>query len=1128
MQRKSVKDHLTSRKHLQNVERTEHRKIEAAEMREKLQRTYHGPSMTSSMSDSIPDVPYRPDMFEHEKYSSELMCPEVTLPSLSNEDLFMLTDELFEEVDVEEQVSQQYRELLDEAIHLSSFGFEEEDGPDPEDSDTAMEEELPHTDEDCEGTYRPYPNMVSMLLDIMDNLPRLRISNNSMKLILWMLKMLGVPRVPSFNKFRGMQEILRKECGVTPDAHISDFQNHYHSIDPRETFARDFANPQVAPHIMLYPEETEGPRGEAWQFDRWKEYGPSQLTPMYSRGLKQFWIDEVSQLKDGSYVLPRNWIMRDKELHSDCSDVHVTPTGWEIDTDTRSIAATQFAFTYDDVTSVIGGDIIWRSGQENTPQMPNPLHKIAKGDDLYVVMLPLWCDDVSGNKSKQYNKHINIYSVNGSLPGRLLQQEYFVNFVSTSPHATSLEQFKSLRDQINATEKDPVRCFNAHTKRMCRAILRVPMLPADNPQQSEEASHIGGNSNHPCRKCNVGGGHKETETPTGYHAFYCDNESLRRSCSEIKEELNNQLKTAMAGVEAAVTKRQTTSGVKDKITEYWISQLLAKARKIKEESPRRTVDSIMEELTEWLKMQPGMKMNPLLDIAGLDPSQDTPVEILHTILLGVLKYVWHMINTLMSDKELELLAVQLQSTDTDGLTVPPLHAAYMVQYRNNLIGKHFKTLMQILPFHMHGFSKVNNTYFELTRAVGALGALLWVPEIHNMDEYLADLDVLVGNVLDAFAQIVPSKILVKMKLHLLVHLKSDIKWFGPLIHYSTEVFEAFNAVFQLCSIFSNHQAPSRDIAFKFAGLNRLKHMLSGGFYPVKASQDEKKWVQASVAIQDILRKAPIIQRHLGWVPEQIENPGVIRFKSRNKAQSIPWSQSKASTYIHEIPPDNMLWLVGDNSKVVASSGNLCTLGSWVFVKASPDRQVIGRICKILLCSSSETASGFITVEESQLGAEVHEDFHCPTLHRPSSTPLVTVKSTGIQTLGLTVLQDVLFRFSAQHDCRLANCQPTRQVQKVQERQVTSKVQSLIEHADDNNFIINMFALHNSTVLRQALPRSLWKPKPLFSDRLARHTSIAEVLVISQTEKRAQTQQKTKETRARNKAAAQKGATGTSE
>ena len=58
----------------------------------------------------------------------------------------------------------------------------------------------------------------------------------------------------------------------------------------------------------------------------------------------------------------------------------------------------------------------------------------------------------------------------------------------------------------------------------------------------------------------------------------------------------------------------------------------------------------------------------------------------------------------------------------------------MMQYRNGLIGKHFKTLMQTMVFHVHGI--VTDEQFTLIKAMGLLSALLWVPQIENMAKYL--------------------------------------------------------------------------------------------------------------------------------------------------------------------------------------------------------------------------------------------------------------------------------------------------------------------------------------------------------------------------------------------------------
>lgn len=118
----------------------------------------------------------------------------------------------------------------------------------------------------------------------------------------------------------------------------------------------------------------------------------------------------------------------------------------------------------------------------------------------------------------------------------------------------------------------------------------------------------------------------------------------------------------------------------------------------------------------------------------LDPSRDTLVEILHTILLGIEKYAWYELHSNWTPAQRDLFTVRLQSTSIDGLNVPPIRAAYMMQYRNGLIGKHFKTLMQTTIFHIQDI--VTPDQFTLIRAMGELGPLLWASTIDDLEAYL--------------------------------------------------------------------------------------------------------------------------------------------------------------------------------------------------------------------------------------------------------------------------------------------------------------------------------------------------------------------------------------------------------
>ncbi len=86
---------------------------------------------------------------------------------------------------------------------------------------------------------------------------------------------------------------------------------------------------------------------------------------------------------------------------------------------------------------------------------------------------------------------------------------------------------------------------------------------------------------------------------------------------EIKEQIEEQIRAAMHGIDKDVSNRQTETGIKDKVAQHWIGILLKKAKEMKKADPNRSLESVVEELLAWYQAQPGDKMNPLFDIEGM-------------------------------------------------------------------------------------------------------------------------------------------------------------------------------------------------------------------------------------------------------------------------------------------------------------------------------------------------------------------------------------------------------------------------------------------------------------------------------------------------------------------------------
>ena len=75
------------------------------------------------------------------------------------------------------------------------------------------------------------------------------------------------------------------------------------------------------------------------------------------------------------------------------------------------------------------------------------------------------------------------------------------------------------------------------------------------------------------------------------------------------------------------------------------------------------------------------------------------------------------------------------ASSLDGLSGSREDAEYLVKYKNSLVGRQFKFIQQLAVFHLRQ-DMSNDLVFDLWKATGELGALLWYPVINNMEQYL--------------------------------------------------------------------------------------------------------------------------------------------------------------------------------------------------------------------------------------------------------------------------------------------------------------------------------------------------------------------------------------------------------
>ncbi|KNZ47081.1 uncharacterized protein VP01_66g13 [Puccinia sorghi] len=87
--------------------------------------------------------------------------------------------------------------------------------------------------------------------------------------------------------------------------------------------------------------------------------------------------------------------------------------------------------------------------------------------------------------------------------------------------------------------------------------------------------------------------------------------------------------------------------------------------------------------------------NSFLTLKSFDGCKYIPVEVLHVILLGVVKYLWKDFMNGMNKGDITELPAQWAAFNPEGLHTPPIQPKYMGTHWNSLIGKEFRIMLML-------------------------------------------------------------------------------------------------------------------------------------------------------------------------------------------------------------------------------------------------------------------------------------------------------------------------------------------------------------------------------------------------------------------------------------------------
>ncbi|KAG8746310.1 hypothetical protein FRC11_012758, partial [Ceratobasidium sp. 423] len=619
--------------------------------------------------------------------------------------------------------------------------------------------QLDSEDED----YWPFKDKQEGLLALLTAFPRSVFSAKELDVVRWWAGKFHIHGLPSPSAIQTRLDKILKSLGLESRLVRSKLGNFFAINSVKAIVANEMANPLVRKKMVFYPQDDGPSLKQAANGERWRsEVSASLATPMVRKKLphghhQDYFIHEpfLATLPEHGTsspapfaFIPIRYFERQGQLFARAHPLIPYNNGYLIDGDSHvelpidsfllplpelRLKHADYGFPVPDVIfgvySAEHPDEIY----EWKHPIENPWRARANGREVRSLPLWLYCDDTSGNLSLKWNKHNSFLFTLAGLPREESQLPYNVQFLATSNIASPLEMLDEIAKELNEALSEGVVAYDCETEEDVLVIPWVYAIQGDNPMQSELCSHIGMTGKFFCRVCKVRGKDKDRANTQASEI-----ERIRefmtmhspRHVSDTRSSLTTQESIALCGTFSSVEAECRKTGVKDK----YLSAFLEIMKDGYNAQGARSSKASQDFLQSMRKQLPAQIINPALLIPELDVNQDTPVEILHVILLGITKYFWRDAVSRQSQNGKEALRARIDSLDVSGLHLYTLRGTTLVQYARSLTGRDFRAILQIGPLILHGL--VPDYVYNAWIALSHVAPLAFQPEIADINVYL--------------------------------------------------------------------------------------------------------------------------------------------------------------------------------------------------------------------------------------------------------------------------------------------------------------------------------------------------------------------------------------------------------